>query len=33
MIPAQRRVRIVEILKERRAVRVSSLSDDLASPR
>src|ERR1035437_8240253 len=29
MIPAQRRVRIVEILRERRAVRVSSLSDDL----
>ncbi len=29
MIPAQRRVRIVELLKERRAVRVSSLSDDL----
>ena len=29
MIPAQRRVRIVELLKERGAVRVSSLSDDL----
>src|SRR5664280_140089 len=29
MIPAQRRVRIVEILRERRAVRVSSLSEDL----
>ena len=29
MIPAQRRVRIVELLKEHGAVRVSSLSDDL----
>jgi DeoR/GlpR family transcriptional regulator of sugar metabolism len=29
MIPAGRRVRIVEILKERREVRVSSLSEDL----
>ena len=29
MIPAQRRVRIVELLNERRAVRVSSLSDRL----
>lgn len=29
MIPAERRVRIVEILKERQAVRVSSLSDAL----
>ena len=29
MIPAERRARIVEILKERGAVRVSSLSDDL----
>jgi DeoR family fructose operon transcriptional repressor len=29
MIPAERRARIVEILNERRAVRVSSLSDDL----
>jgi DeoR family fructose operon transcriptional repressor len=30
MIPAERRARIVELLKERRAVRVSLLSDDLA---
>ncbi len=29
MIPAQRRTRISELLKERRAVRVSSLSEDL----
>jgi len=29
MIPAERRVRIVELLQERRAVRVSLLSDDL----
>ena len=29
MIPAERRARIVEMLKERRAVRVSSLSEDL----
>ena len=29
MIPAERRARIVELLQERRAVRVSLLSDDL----
>jgi len=29
MIPAERRARIVEVLRERRAVRVSSLSEDL----
>ncbi|NLT92293.1 MAG: DeoR/GlpR transcriptional regulator, partial [Actinobacteria bacterium] len=29
MIPAERRARIVEILEERRAVRVSTLSDTL----
>ena len=29
MIPAERRARIAELLEERRAVRVSALSDNL----
>jgi len=29
MIPAERRARIVELVRERRAVRVSALSEDL----